>query len=456
MAVDAVPQAQLKSQRTSGNASVEKKKTLGAFDKLKTEGFAYMAENTYIHHGYRIHYSMKECLLSLFEMHNETLNVWTHMIGALIFFSLLVFVYLQMESIHVVNEAPHHVELVNLPYLQHGQHTFRLFSTHALMETSERALVQTLSLHGPPREFLESATVLFNSTLSELLQERDISADVRLLQQDLIQLTERLLALADHAWLNRHVFSHLTSLQDSVRDRLNALKMRHQETIRDGVQALTDVLNVLRFDLDHKVPAWPISIFVSSAIFCLSCSTIFHLLFAVSRPVFAVLSRLDYAGISILISGSFFPIQYYGFYCNDDLRWFYLLTTSALAAITFIMAMLPVFATHKFLVIRTCTFIAFGLFGSVPVFHMAFLHGFFDEQVQLILTPMLWEGFFYIGGAMIYMSKIPERFSPGKFDVLFGSHQIWHVCVVLAALVHYSIVIGHYEWRWNNQCPIVP
>ncbi|KAF0689131.1 Aste57867_19403 [Aphanomyces stellatus] len=431
-----------------------KKRKLGAFDKLKDEGFAYLADNTFIHHGYRINYSLKECVLSLFEMHNETLNVWTHMIGSLIFVSLLVYLVVRMDP--AVVETPHHVALVNQPYLERGAHTFRLFSTHSLMQSSERALVQTLSLHGPPREFLESASVLFNTTLSELSAERNISTDVDLLRQDLLQLQERLSELADHAWLNRHVLQHLTSLQASIRTRLSALHARHQASISHGVQAITDVLNVLRFDLDHTVPQWPIAIFVASAVFCLSCSTLFHLLYVVSHPVFRVLSRLDYAGISILISGSFLPIQYYGFYCDDALRWFYLTTTSLLAAATFVMAMMPQFATEKYLMVRTGTFLAFGLFGAVPVLHIACVHGFHDPQVQLILGPMLWEGFYYIGGAMIYASRTPERFFPGRFDVLFGSHQIWHVCVVAAALVHFGIVTSHYEWRWNNnQCVVV-
>ncbi|RHY30273.1 hypothetical protein DYB32_004449 [Aphanomyces invadans] len=435
-------------------------KRLEAFHRLEHEGFAYLGDNTFIHHGYRLHYSVKECVVSLFEMHNETLNVWTHMIGSLIFVSLLVLLYTQFDKAvhpHHEVESPHHVHLANLPYLSHGHHTLRLFVAHSIMDSSERALVQTLSLHGPPRQFLEIASVLFNTTLSDLVQDSadSINGEFHLLKQDLVQLQDRLLALADHAWLNRHVFSHLESLQNNVRARLTALQQsHHQDNIRHGVQAITDVLNVLRFDLDHKVPVWPVSIFVGSAIICLTCSAIFHLLYVVSHPVYAVLSRLDYAGISILISGSFFPVQYYGFYCDAGLRWFYLGTTMVLASMTFAMAMMPFFAKEKFLVLRTCTFISFGLFGAVPVVHMAFIDGFFHEQVQVILAPMLWEGLFYIGGAMIYMSRVPERLYPGRFDTLFGSHQIWHVCVVAAALVHFHMVTTHFEWRWNHQCHV--
>ena len=45
--------------------------------------------------------------------------------------------------------------------------------------------------------------------------------------------------------------------------------------------------------------------------------------------------------------------------------------------------------------------------------------------------------FLYILGAVLYGLRIPERFLPGKFDLWFQSHQIFHVLVVFAAMVHY-------------------
>jgi adiponectin receptor len=35
----------------------------------------------YIHDGYRINYSFTHTLLSLFTLHNETMNIWSHLIG---------------------------------------------------------------------------------------------------------------------------------------------------------------------------------------------------------------------------------------------------------------------------------------------------------------------------------------------------------------------------------------
>ena len=40
--------------------------------------------------GYRQRLEYKDCLWSIFKLHNETVNIWTHLIGFLIFFLLMV------------------------------------------------------------------------------------------------------------------------------------------------------------------------------------------------------------------------------------------------------------------------------------------------------------------------------------------------------------------------------
>lgn len=40
-------------------------------------------------------------------------------------------------------------------------------------------------------------------------------------------------------------------------------------------------------------------------------------------------------------------------------------------------------------------------------------------------------------GFMFYASLIPERFYPGKFDMIGCSHQWWHI-LILAAMVYWN------------------
>ena len=56
----------------------------------------FMVYNDYIHDGYRVnHNSLSRLLFSLLTWHNETINTWTHLLGAILstytLFYLLIF-----------------------------------------------------------------------------------------------------------------------------------------------------------------------------------------------------------------------------------------------------------------------------------------------------------------------------------------------------------------------------
>lgn len=52
-----------------------------------------MIDNKFIHSGYRVNYnSFKLTVKSLFHFHNELINIWSHLIGAVI--ALLAIVYI--------------------------------------------------------------------------------------------------------------------------------------------------------------------------------------------------------------------------------------------------------------------------------------------------------------------------------------------------------------------------
>eukprot|EP01113_Clastostelium_recurvatum_P041938 TRINITY_DN6746_c0_g1_i1.p1 TRINITY_DN6746_c0_g1~~TRINITY_DN6746_c0_g1_i1.p1 ORF type:complete len:353 (-),score=56.35 TRINITY_DN6746_c0_g1_i1:173-1231(-) len=53
----------------------------------------FLADNEFILSGYRVHFGFKLCLHSLFRWHNETLNVWTHLLGFLMFFGSMIYTF---------------------------------------------------------------------------------------------------------------------------------------------------------------------------------------------------------------------------------------------------------------------------------------------------------------------------------------------------------------------------
>ena len=43
-----------------------------------------------------------------------------------------------------------------------------------------------------------------------------------------------------------------------------------------------------------------------------------------------------------------------------------------------------------------------------------------------------------VSGAILYAAKVPERWVPGAFDYVGGSHNIWHFAVLGGILFHYT------------------
>ncbi|XP_043720874.1 heptahelical transmembrane protein 1-like [Telopea speciosissima] len=64
----------------------KKKKNLVSF----SDSPDYLKDNEYILNYYRADWPLKDSFFSIFTWHNETLNVWTHLLGFLIFLGLTI------------------------------------------------------------------------------------------------------------------------------------------------------------------------------------------------------------------------------------------------------------------------------------------------------------------------------------------------------------------------------
>jgi len=200
--------------------------------------------------------------------------------------------------------------------------------------------------------------------------------------------------------------------------------------------------------LHAYLPRWPLAVFMCTAMCCLLFSAIFHLFNAVSQRTALLLQALDYCGISILITGSNIPVIYYGFYCAPMLRHLYVTLITVMGFTVFMITILPRFRPVKYRELKTILFIGLGVSGAIPLTHLMFHFG----RVHFIFWYLIAMGVFYLVGAAIYLTRIPERFSPGKFDIWFSSHQLWHMLIFIAVLTLYTGLIHFYEWRMYKVC----
>ena len=61
-------------------------------------------------------------------------------------------------------------------------------------------------------------------------------------------------------------------------------------------------------------------------------------------------------------------------------------------------------------------------------------------------------GLFYGLGALVYATRIPERWMPGKFNIAGHSHQFFHVVVEAGAYSHYRAGLVYLQWRDFEGC----
>ncbi|KAF2808503.1 Hly-III related protein [Mytilinidion resinicola] len=156
---------------------------------------------------------------------------------------------------------------------------------------------------------------------------------------------------------------------------------------------------------------------------CFVCSASCHIVWNHS-PGWAIKgNQLDYFGIVLLMWSASIASIYYGFFCDAIIRNFYWLLTSVMAGACITFTIHPRFSSPTFRTWRA-------------------MIGMDIQMKRMSLDWMLLMGTLNIVGAAFYAARIPERWYPYAFDFVGASHQIFHVMVLLAGVVHYAGLIS--------------
>ncbi|KAH8920456.1 HlyIII-domain-containing protein [Atractiella rhizophila] len=189
------------------------------------------------------------------------------------------------------------------------------------------------------------------------------------------------------------------------------------------------------------------AIFLTGASVCLGLSSAFHTLCCHSKEVAARMNRLDYIGIAVLIVASFYPAVYYGFFCDPTLQIFYLTCVTVAGLASTYVVISPIYALPEYRRTRTRVFIALGLSAVFPVFHSIYKYGLHTTNDHFSLPWLVSSGVLYIVGALLYAERCPEIFSPGTFDLIGASHQIFHICICAAVVAHLGAIADAFRFR---------
>ena len=170
-----------------------------------------------------------------------------------------------------------------------------------------------------------------------------------------------------------------------------------------------------------------ISVYIFSLIFLFSMSGVFHLLpkDSISR---GVLQRLDYAGIWLLIAGTFTPIHVILF--RGPLRWLVLLFIWTVTLTGLILQVIFFRDFPEWLALSF--FLGLGWIGILS--YQSFKKNYLKHSPKLIALG----GLSYSIGAIFDFIRWPILWYQ-----YFGPHEIFHLFVSLGAFIHWRFI---YQW----------
>lgn len=209
------------------------------------------------------------------------------------------------------------------------------------------------------------------------------------------------------------------------------------------------------FSLSTTADVLMAAVFFVAACKCLVCSTMWHTMNSIAeQSLMERFACVDYTGISLLIASSIMTAEYTAFYCEPVSRTVYMAATAALGLGGVIVPWHPFFNRADQSWARVAFYVSLAVSGFIPVFQLNLTRG--PAWSYEFYAPIARSIGVYLLGACVYASKIPERWWPGGFDYVGGSHNLWHLAVLGGILFHYMAMqeffAGAFQ-RAKEQCP---
>ncbi|KAL4971431.1 hemolysin-III family protein [Aspergillus desertorum] len=177
------------------------------------------------------------------------------------------------------------------------------------------------------------------------------------------------------------------------------------------------------------------SISMLTAVTCLSLSATYH-------------TFLNHSKTLIFILGDLILGIYIVFWCEPLQRNIYWSMVGVLGTLTIFMTMHPKFQGSTYRLFRALLFVATGLTGVAPLIHGLNVFGM-SQMMRKAFPYTLAKAGCLLSGTSFYATRFPESQYPGKFD-LCGSHSIFHILVVCAAVVQLMGYLDAFDYAQTN------
>ena len=387
----------------------------------------YLKDNEYIKEGYLINCnSFDKVFRSILVCSNETINIWSHLIGCIISILLILFItfFIKTGKIKEISQTEYEDmklklnEIIN-PLINDlnktGKENNNYINISQVLNKIKTNSENLIDNYGSKSKFISNVENFVESNENLMGQISELSNNSEILE--IIIKKWEICYNKITNYINKYIINNIKG---------------------------------------EDIGRWPLYIMLISAFICFGFSTSFHWFSIYSKELYSFLCRLDYAGITLLIPGSCYPPYFYFYYCEKVIGTIYLTIISTFSFIVFVCTLYPGFHGPNFRRLRGSLFLILGVSTSIPILHLAFFGKYvkgFEEKPYLIFWYI--GGIVYVLGGLFFVTRIPEKYIPNKFDYCFYSHNNLHICVLLAFIFHFLGAMDSFYYRQSNKCPVV-
>ena len=280
------------------NYIIEDKVRVGNYEDAPS----YLKDNEYIKKGYLLNcHSVKLVLRSLFVCSNETVNIWSHLLGAVLAV-VLIFLTYKYVGPKIIKE----LSFEEFEYLKiQVNETVVPWSE----ELNKHKIIEMSNLQPELCSIIDNIIITTNNLITDYGNKYDIFSKILSFTTKINNYITSFLQIFIKK-NNSNVYDDLTIKWDICLNKINDLINEDNNSIENNKE---------------KIGRWPLFLMLVAAIICLGCSASFHWFGIYNKKVYKFLSRLDYAGISFLVPGSCYPPYYYFYYCEKCKKFLFLI-----------------------------------------------------------------------------------------------------------------------------------
>lgn len=246
----------------------------------------YLKDNEYIKEGYLINCnSFNKVFRSILVCSNETINIWSHLIGCIISVLLIILIacFLKTGKIKELSQTEYEDIQIRL--------------NEAVIP-----LIKDLKKTNEENNYINVSNII-----------NKIKINSENLIDNYGSKSKVITNIENYLEKNENLINQIMELNNN--SNILEIIVKNWEICSNKI---TNYINkfIINDIKGEDIGRWPLFIMLSSAIGCFAFSTSFHWFSIYSKELYSFLCRLDYAGITLLIPGSCYPPYYYFYYCE--------------------------------------------------------------------------------------------------------------------------------------------